>query len=448
MACVNLRAIAGTAASVVAASQLAACATSGPLAEDERARIRQVAPAMARFTPEVSFPVPDKVGPGAAEGAKSGVAAMAYGCIVIPPPFYFGCLAAMAPVGAVAGALIVSAIPALPSPGTSPASSRSDPSIQHESAQDTLKRRFSQGVARFTSYPVIDAAADRGPGAPDDVPSYAGLPAPPGTVVAELSVLEIDLASATGDTEGATFYTRPLLLTVDAKLRLVLPDGGRVLMTREYRVSRYLKPLTAYVRDGSPMRKALDGAIDEIAMLMVHDAFLLQSGGTVRTSEARIPAVRALAPLPSESCNFASFGCWASNRVPEVAERSPEFRWQAPAGSAGKAPQGVVYDLWVFGGGDDRLVDGLRVTEYRFERPFEACTRYSWAVRARVRNGDVVRASPWSSAASLRRDQLEISDDRPVVGAPFRTDCPDAVQKVYCAVDGKYAWRASSSCDR
>jgi len=441
----NVRAIAGKAASVVGALQLAACAATGPLSEHERASFRHVAPAPARFAPELKFLRPAQGESGASRGAKAGAAAMAFNCLIIPPPFYFGCLAVFAPVGAASGAVIGSI--ATPGAPADPATARSSQRLIEANSQEVLLRRFSLGVVRFTSYPIVEAAAGSGPGAPDDTPSYAGLAAPDDTVVAELSVLEIDLVSTTGDTEGATFYAQPLLLTVGARLRLVQPGEGRALMTREYHVSRYLKPLTAYARDSSPLRKALDGAIDEIAMLMVHDAFLLQSGGPSRTGEARIPAVRALAPLPSDSCTSTSFGCWASLRVPEVAKRAPEFRWQALAGPAGSAPYDVVYDLWVFGGSDDRLIDGLRVTEYRFERPFEECTRYSWAVRARVRNGDVLRASPWSSAASLRRDQLEFGEDRPVLGAPFRTDCPDAVQKVYCAVEGKFAWRVPSSCN-
>lgn len=410
-----------TVVALAALAGLSGCAFA-PLDEAERTRVRAVAPAAARFAPTVEFRVP----PGRAEGAATaGVGAIAGAmtmCIAIPPPWYFPCLALVAPTAIVAGAAFGAA--ATPSnEGIEAMMQRARGHLGAPDVQQLLVQRFSERVGRVTSHKIVPDALKLGPLSFSDRPSYSSAADSEGTLVAEV-VVEWVRATLAEPFEffGADYAARPLRVGVSGRMRLVRPTDGATLMTRYYTAVRYAGRIQEYDHDGAKLLLAVAGAVEEVAMLMVDDAFLLRSA----------PAVAPLEPLPSGACLFGpSYDCWAFNRVPRLDTVSPRFRWGLfpEPGHLEAAPwlrsaRNLVYDLWIFGGDDDRSVEGLTSTEHTLERPLTHCRRYSWAVRARFDTDAGPRTVEWSTASAFPRTQLQIGSERPTFGAPFITPCP------------------------
>jgi hypothetical protein len=244
---------------------------------------------------------------------------------------------------------------------------------------------------------------------------------------------------------GEDYASRPLRIGLSARLRLVRPSDGTTVMIKHYIVARYAGRIEEYADDGARLLQAIAGAIEEVATLMVDDAFLLRSD-SASAGGARAPAVTALEPLPSGPCFATGYDCWAIIRVPKLDTASPRFRWK-PFPEPGhletapglRAARNIVYDLWVFGGHDDRVVEGLTSTEHTLERPLTHCRRYSWAVRARFDTDAGPRTVEWSSASRIYREPFGRPEwsmvsgflssafgegVRPTFGAPFITPCP------------------------
>lgn len=386
---------------------LAACAAHGPLDEAERSRIRVVAPAPARFPPKVEFKVPPDKAKGAAKGAAAGIAGAAYWSLICGP-FYGACFAVFAPAGAVAMAAFGAAVtPSNEVPQTMVERARSH--LGAPDVQQLLMQRFSERVIRLTSHTIDPSASKHGPQSTTDVPSYSGVAAGEGTLVAELAVQSV---SATVDA------TEALRIGLDARMRLVRPSDGATLLTRYYAVARHGRFLKEYEDDGARLLQAIAGAVDEVATLMVDDAFLLRSGPA---SDTTAPAVAPLEPLPSGACVAAGDDCRAFRRVPRLDTSSPKFRWTAfpePAHLEAapwlRTARNVVYDLWIIGGDDDRLVEGITSTEHTLERPLSHCRRYSWAVRARFETEAGTRSVRWNTGDGSPGSS----------GSPFIIACP------------------------
>jgi len=81
---------------------------------------------------------------------------------------------------------------------------------------------------------------------------------------------------------------RLLHLELGVRMRLVRPSDGVTLMTREYSVARDGQFIQEY-DDGTRLLQAIAGAVDEVATLMVDDAFLLHPTG-------RAPAAHTVPP--------------------------------------------------------------------------------------------------------------------------------------------------------
>jgi hypothetical protein len=402
---------------------LSGCATFASLDEAERARVRVVAPAAARFAPTVEFKVPPGRAGGAATGGAAAILGAATICLAIPPPLYFSCLALVAPTATVAGAAFGAA--ATPSnEGIEAVMQRARGHLGAPDVQQLLVQRFSERVARTTSRSIVSDALRLGPQSPNERPSYSGAAGGKGALVAELAVEWIGATLAEPvEFFGADYATRPLRVGVDGRMRLVRPSDGATLMMRYYSVARYAGRIQEYDRDGAKLLLTVAGAVEELAMLMVDDAFLLQSSA---------PMVAPLEPLPSGTCfSTRSYDCWVLSRVPRLDTASPRFRWrpfpepgQLEAAPWLRSARNLVYDLWVFGGDDDRIVEGLTSTEHALERPLTHCRRYSWAVRARFDTDTGPRTVEWSTASAFPRTQLQLGAERPTFGAPFITPCP------------------------
>jgi hypothetical protein len=417
---------------LAALAGLSGCASFAPLDEAERARIRAVAPAAARFAPNVEFKVP----PGKAEGAAAGGAEMALRsaeiCVwfIWTGPGFAGCLAVFGGAGAAIGAAITPS-----SEGLEAMIERARSQLGAPDVQQLLMQRFSERVARLTSHTIDLSASKHGPQSHTDAPSYSGTAAREGTLVAEVAV---EFVGATLVEPfvlfGTDYASRPLRIGLNARMRLVRPSDGATVMTRYYFVARYGRRIQEYQEDGARLLHAIAGAVDEVATLMVDDAFLFRS---VAPSDggAYSPAVTALEPLPSSLCLATAYDCWMFNRVPRLDTVSPKFRWK-PFPEPGhletvprlRAARNIVYDLWVFGGDDDRVVEGLKTTEHTLERPLAHCMRYSWAVRARFDTDAGPRTVEWSTASTYHRSAFDkpLSNPavRPTFGAPFITPCP------------------------
>lgn len=364
---------------------LAACAAHGPLDETERSRIRVVAPAPARFAPDIEFKVPSDKSTGAAKGAAAGVAGAAYWSLMCGP-FYGACFAVLAPAGA-AGMAVIGAVV---TPSGKVPEALAEHARGHLGAldlQQILMERFSEHIGRLTSYTVDLSVSKSGPKSAIDAPTYSGVTAGEGTLVAELVVRSV-----------STSVDEPqsLRIGLDARMRLVRPSDSATLLSRNYAVVRRGRFLQEYDDDGTQLLKAIAGMVNEVATLMVDDAFLLRS---YAASDTSAPAVAPLEPLPGEACAGNAYGCSAL-----LDTASPTFRWRAfpePAHVATAswlgAARNVVYDLWIIGTDDDRVVEGITSTEHTLERPLSRCRNYSWAVRARFKTEAGTRAVRWSS---------------------------------------------------
>lgn len=342
-----------------------------------------MAPAAAQFPPELHLGSLDKVG-GAALGAAGAAAYAAPLCVflVYTGPGVAFCLAAVG-AGAVASAAVSPSREDLEM-----ARERVRSRVGASDVQQLLAQRFSDRVTRLTPL-TIDPGAGR---------------TSEGTLVAELAVVSI--------ATGLAGSSRRLELRLGARMRLVRPSDGVVLMTRDYQAARYGRFIQEYDDDRSRLLQAIAGAVDEVATLMVDDAFLPRA--------AAAPALEALAPLPGGRCLTAGHDCWAFQRVPQLETASPTFRWKPFPGA--ERARNVTYDLWVFGGEDDRFVAGLRTTEHTLELPLAACMRYSWAVRARFDTDAGPRIVAWSTASALI-GQGSVTQLWPTFGAPFMTPC-------------------------
>jgi hypothetical protein len=269
--------------------------------------------------------------------------------------------------------------------------------------QKLLAQRFAERVRRLTPY-AVDARADN---------------SVEGAVVANLAVRFVG-ATLTEPAQlfGPDYASRPVRLVVGGSVELVRRNDGATLFSRNYFVGRYARRLQEYEKDGGLLLRAVAGAVDELATLMVDDAFLL------RAEAAAVPGIapRSLEPSPGRPCLGVGFDCWSFLKVKQLDGATPTFRWEALP-----PPQGarnLVYDLWIFGGDDDRLVEGLDGTEHALERPLASCTRYSWAVRARFDTDAGPRAADWSTASTIHKSAFG-PDLRPTFGSPFVTPCAE-----------------------
>lgn len=411
-------------------TSLSGCAAVAPLDEAERARVRAIAPAGARFAPNVELNVPPGRVDGAATGAAGGAATTAFMCLLIPP--YCPGFLAITPftIG------IPTAVGAAATPSSEGLQAMTERARKHLGAPDVqqlLVQRFSERVTRLTSYQVVPSASQLGPQSPADMPSYSGITAAEETLVAELVVSAVG-ATLVEPVElfGSDYASRPLRVLLIGRMRLVRATDGVTLMTREYLVGRYARRIQEYQDDGTLLVRAVAGAVDEIATLMVDDAFLLRRD-VVGPGGLHRPVVTALEPLPSGACIATGFDCWALIRVGALGTVSPTFRWkpfpepeQLATTPGLRSARNIVYDLWVFGGDDDRLVEGLTTTQHMLDRPLTSCMRYSWAVRARFDTDAGPRSVEWSTASFMHGSTFGVAV-RPTFGAPFATPCPGKV---------------------
>lgn len=408
-------------------ASLSGCAAVAPLDEAERSRVRAVAPAGARFAPNVEFNVPPGRTDGAAVAAASGAGATAFLCLLIPP--YCPGFVAITPftIG------IPTAVGAAATPSSEGLQAMTERARKHLGAPDVqqlLVQRFSERVARLTPYQVVQTASQHGPQSLTDQPSYSAVADSKDTLVAEVVVTAVG-ATLVEPVEffGSDYASRPLRIGLIGRMRLVRASDGSTLMTRHYLVGRYARRIREYQGDSTLLIRAVAGAVDEIATLMVDDAFLLRPD-VVGPSGLHRPVVTALEPLPSGACIMLGFDCWALIRVRPLETASPAFRWKPfpepehLAATPGlRAARNVVYDLWVFGGDDDRVVEGLKTTDHVLESPLQPCMRYSWAVRARFDTDAGPRTIEWSTASVMHGSSFGAAL-RPTFGAPFITPCP------------------------
>ncbi len=412
-------------------ASVSGCAAVAPLDEPERARIRVVAPVAARFTPKVEFNVPPGKAEGAATWAAGGVVGSAAVGALHCGPFVGACFALVVPITVVSSA-VVGAAGTPSSEGLEVLVGRAHSHLGATDVQQLLVQRFAVRAARLTPYRIVPGTNEFGPQSFTDEPSYSSMSVPEGAVVAEVAVGFVGATLIEPfELFGADYASRPLRIRVVGRMRLVRPSDNTAILTQVYVVERYARRIQEYQNDGTLLLKAVAGAIDEVATLMVDDAFLLRlesaggGGYTYRPSEV------ALEPLPARPCLQPGFDCWLLFRVPTLSTASPRFRWK-PIPEPGhletdpwlRAARNPVYDLWIFGGDDDRVVEGLKTTEYVPERPLAECMRFSWAVRARFDTDAGPRALEWSSASSIPRRAFMPGHQRPTFGAPFITPCP------------------------
>jgi hypothetical protein len=378
---------------------LAGCASVAPLDEAERARIRVVVPVGALSAPQVDFKAPPGRGTGAAMGVAGGAGSVAHLCLPWGT-FAPAGMVMLAPVVVATGAIGAAVVPS--NEGLEPMIERARGQLGGAGdLQKLLAQRFAERVQRLTPY-AVDAAAG---GSVE------------GAVVANLAVRFVG-ATLTEPAElfGPAYASRPVRLVLLGSMELVRRHDGATLFSRNYLVGRYARRLQEYQKDGGLLLRAVAGAVDELATLMVDDAFLL------RADAAAVPGIAptALEPSPGRPCLGIGLDCWSFLKVKQLERTSPTFRWQVLS-----PPQGarnVVYDLWIFGGDDDRLIEGLTGTEHALERPLAPCTRYSWAVRARFDTDAGPRATDWSSASAVHKSAFG-SGLRPAFGSPFITPC-------------------------
>jgi len=318
------------------------------------------------------------------------------------PSIFVPCLALVAPVASAGGAVAGAAL-APSAEGLGPSLERARAHLGAANVQQALVQRFAERVARLTPY-AIDSSTSK----PRE-----------GALIAQLAVTSVGASLAEVRLVGRDYASLPLRVLASGRMRLVRAADGATVLSRDYSVGRYARRLEEYQEDGAALLRVVAGAVDELAALMVDDAFLLR--GDLVSTAGTGPAVTAVAPLPGGLCMSVAFDCWAMTRVPTLDTRSPVFRWK-PFPQPGGA-RNVVYDLWIFGGDDDRVVEGLRATEHALDRPLAPCLRYSWAVRARFDTDAGPRALEWSSAAPFHRSAFG-PDVRPTFGAPFITPCP------------------------
>lgn len=411
-------------------ANLFGCAAVAPLDEAERARVRMVAPAVARFPPSVEFDVPPGKVDGATAAGVGGAGATAFLCLLIPP--YCPGFVAITPFTVGIPAVVAAA--ATPSgQGLEAMTERARKHLGAPDVQQLLVQRFSDRVIRLTPYEVSPSASQLGPQSPTDMPSYSAIASGERTLVAEVAVSAVGATLAEPiDLFGSAYANRPLRVLLSGRMRLVRASDGVTLMDRRYLVGRYARRIQEYQDDSTLLVRAVAGAVDEIATLMVDDAFLLRPD-MVGPGGMHRPVVTALEPLPGGACVAIGFDCWALIRVRSIETASPTFRWKPfpepehLATTPGlRAARNVVYDLWVFGGDDDRLVEGLKTTEHALDRPLTPCTRYSWAVRARFDTDAGPRAVEWSTASFMHGSSFGTAV-RPKFGAPFVTPCPAKV---------------------
>lgn len=377
---------------------LSGCAGLGPLDEKERARIRVVAPVAARFPPKIDFRLPPGKGETAALAGVDSALRAGQVCLYTGP-FLAACLAAF-------GAALTPSTEKL----ELSAVERVHTEFRASDVQQFLAQRYSERVTRLTSLTVDPGATNHGPKSPEDIPSYGSVVLGENTVVAEVVV---SWMNGSLEKDGEVWW---LNISLQARMRLVRPTDGTTLSTRVYRVHRRGRPLQDYQQGGARPLQAITGAIDAAATLMVDDAFLLHSAGDVPEL-----AVTPLEPLR---------GTWS--HFPQRLETiSPKFRWKPfpepqhlEIAPWLRTARNLVYDLWVVGGDDDRIVEGLTTTEHVLERPLLPCMYYSWAVRARFDTEAGPRAVEWSKAGQPR-----IAQPIPVLletwsGASMRTPCP------------------------
>lgn len=421
---------------LAALASLSGCAAVAPLDEAERGRIRVVAPAIARFPPDVEFKVP----PGRIDGAATGGASAAFGTayLCLLTPLYCPAYLAIAPA-MIGGSIAFGAAATPSSEGLEVMVGRARKHLGAPDVQQLLVQRFSERVTRLTPYQVSPSASQHGPRSPTDIPSYSGIAAGTETLVAEVAVVTVGATLAEPfELFGGDYANRPLRIALIGRMRLVRPSDGTTLMTRQYLVARYARRIREYQEDGTLLVRAIAGGVDEIATQMVDDAFLLRPD-VVGPGGMHRPVVTPLEPLPGGACLATGFDCWAFIRVRPLGTVWPTFRWKPfpepehLASTPGlRAARNVVYDLWVFGGDDDRVVEGLKTTEHKLERPLEPCMRYSWAVRARFDTDAGPRTVEWSTASVMHGSSFG-APVRPTFGAPFITPCPskaDADQPV------------------
>lgn len=403
---------------------LSGCAAFAPLHEKDRMRIRAVAPAVAQFPPTVEFKTPPGKPEGSAIAAGGAAGAGALWCVLIPPycPAFLG----IAPATIVGfGAAGAAGSPS--NEGLDAMIGRVRSHLGERDVQQLLMQRFSQKVTLLTPYTLDLRAVTKGPQSRDEAPNYSGIGAAEGTLVAEVAIGFVGATLVEPfQLFGTDYASRPLRIVIVARMRLVRPSDGAALMTRYYIVGRYGRRILEYHDNDAWLPKAIAAAVDEVATLMVDDAFLLHSDAA--GSDLK---VTPLEPTPSGACLATGYDCWAFLRVPALGTVSPRFSWEpfpqpkhlenAPWLRAGR---NFVYDLWIFGGDDDRVVEGLKTTEHTLERPLAPCMRYSWAVRARFDTDAGPRAVDWSTSSALHKSTFTNPALRPTFGTPFITPCP------------------------
>jgi hypothetical protein len=404
---------------------LSGCAAFAPLDEKDRTRIRVVAPTAAQFPPTVEFKTPPGKPEGSAMAAGGAAGAGALWCVLIPP--YCPAFLAIAPATIVGfGAAGAAGTPA--NEGLDAMIGRVRSHLGARDVQQLLMQRFSQKVTLLTPYALDLRAATKGPQSTDDAPSYSGIAAEEGTLVAEVA---IGFVAATlvepFQLFGTDYASRPLRIVIGARMRLVRPSDGALLMTRHYVAGRYGRRIKEYHDNDARLPNAIAAAVDEVATLMIDDAFLLHSDAA-GTTDLTVPV---LEPVPGGACLATGYDCWAFLRVPTLDTASPRFRWEPFPQSKHlenapwlRTARNFVYDLWIFGGDEDRLVEGLKTTEHTLERPLAPCMRYSWAVRVRFDTRVGPRAIDWSTSSAFHKSAFTNPALRPTFGTPFITPCP------------------------
>lgn len=254
-------------------------------------------------------------------------------------------------------------------------------------------------------------------------------------------------------------------LEIDARVRLVSVQSGKVLHVADYRFSSKERDLPGWMADNA---KALSGAIQQglqlLAQDMVDEHFLLfypQEPQPIATTppstaddeqdeETPRPAVPyyVLAPVAPKlvKCVFCGEGLFNTRPQAsfmrydfvEVASRQPLLRWQAfprdfdQIGDNGQHRQisDVSYDLRLFNTTEgsyvtkgnfhmDMLVPGTKIYEVRgIPAPshtvalrLEPGTKYFWSVRARFRLDGNVRLTEWSGTYTEPPWKFRIAED-------------------------------------
>jgi hypothetical protein len=368
---------------------LCGCA-SAPLDEAARARMDAVAPVAAQYPPQILGKLPQGKGEAAVAGGGLTALYSSQLCVWLlyaGPAAIVGCMAAFGGAGAAIGAAVTPSNEPLKPKLEFARSKLGEPDVQQ-----LLARRFSEHAARFTAYKVEPGANALGPRSPNEEPTYSAAGMSERTVVAELAVQSI---------ETQLDKTQTLRIIARARMRLVRTSDGAMLLRRHYTAYRTGGFIHEYEDDPLGIARLVASAVDEVATLMVDDALLRWSDAAA--DSARLPQVTPLEPEAAGPCFFTSSECRVFLRTPKVDTARPTFRWKPfpspqdlEAAPGLRAARDYVYDVWIFGGEESRLVEGLRATEHTLERPLAACLTYRWAVRARFDTDAGRRAVPWS----------------------------------------------------